>query len=112
MTDLTPPPMNTMLEKQQRSEARKKKKDRESIPFDDVPPTNPGNIKQNKEIKLRNKGIGYWVILILFLTVSSILTVENQGPSTRKTRAQPKCSICKEPMKGHKNVINCPKNQK
>ena len=44
--------MNTMLEKQQRSEARKKKKDRESIPFDDVPPTNPGNIKQNWEIKV------------------------------------------------------------
>ncbi|CAB4029311.1 Hypothetical predicted protein [Paramuricea clavata] len=27
-------------------------------------------------------------------------------------RAKPHCSICKQPMKGHKNVANCPKNQK
>ena len=47
LADLTPPPMNTMLEKQQRSEAIKKQKVCESMPFVDVPPTNPGNIKQN-----------------------------------------------------------------
>lgn len=51
LSDLTPPPMNTMLEKQPRSEAIIKKKARESMPFVDVPPTNPGNIKQNWEIK-------------------------------------------------------------
>ena len=28
------------------------------------------------------------------------------------TRNAPKCTLCKQPMKGHKNVTNCPRNQK
>lgn len=38
-------------------------------------------------------------------------------PETRKRkkqsteRAKPTCSACKKPMKGHKNVIDCPKNK-
>lgn len=26
-------------------------------------------------------------------------------------RSKPTCSECKRPMKGHKNVIDCPKNK-
>jgi hypothetical protein len=33
-----------------------------------------------------------------------------QAPPT--VRAKPHCSICKNPMKGHKNITTCPKNQK
>ena len=40
----TPPPMDTMLEKQSRHEAIKKKKTRESMVISDVPPTNPGKL--------------------------------------------------------------------
>ena len=40
----TPLPMNTMLDKQPRSEAIKKKQSRESMPIVDVPPTNPGRL--------------------------------------------------------------------
>jgi len=40
----TPPPMNTMLEMQPRSEAIQKKSRRERMPIVDVPPTNPGRM--------------------------------------------------------------------
>ncbi len=40
----TPPPMNTMLEKQSRHEAIEKKKTRERMVITDVPPTNPGRL--------------------------------------------------------------------
>ncbi|CAB3995098.1 Hypothetical predicted protein [Paramuricea clavata] len=41
LKDLTPPPMNKMLDQQPHTEAIKKKKRRESMPIVDVPPTNP-----------------------------------------------------------------------
>jgi hypothetical protein len=44
LKDETPPPMNRMLEKQPRSDAIHKKKQRESMPIVDVPPTNPGRL--------------------------------------------------------------------
>ncbi len=44
LDDLTPPPMNKMLDKQPHAEAIKKKKRRESMPIVDVPPTNPGRL--------------------------------------------------------------------
>ena len=40
----TPPPMNTMLEKQSRYEAIEKRKTRENMVITDVPPTNPGRL--------------------------------------------------------------------
>jgi hypothetical protein len=46
---MTPPPMNTMLEKQPRAEAIKKRLERQSIPIVDVPPTNPGTIMREKQ---------------------------------------------------------------
>jgi hypothetical protein len=45
----TPLPMNTMLDKQPRSEAIKKKQSRESMPIVDVPPTNPGRLFNSKK---------------------------------------------------------------
>ena len=39
----TPPPMNTMLDKQSREEAIDKKRRRDAIQLANVPPTNPGN---------------------------------------------------------------------
>ena len=40
----TPPPMNTMLEKQSCHEAIEKKNTRQSMVITDVPPTNPGRL--------------------------------------------------------------------
>jgi hypothetical protein len=45
----TPLPMNTMLDKQPRSEAIKKKQSRESMQIVDVPPTNPGRLFNSKK---------------------------------------------------------------
>ena len=50
----TPPPMNTMLDKQSREEAIAKKKARDSMTMVDVLPTNPGN---NTNIKSANHDI-------------------------------------------------------
>jgi len=30
---------------------------------------------------------------------------------TTLTRAKPRCSLCRQPMKGHQNVKDCPKNR-
>ncbi|XP_046840090.1 uncharacterized protein LOC124434248 isoform X2 [Xenia sp. Carnegie-2017] len=30
----------------------------------------------------------------------------------RNERAVPRCTVCKNWMKGHKNIMNCPKNRK
>lgn len=42
LKDMTPPPMNTMLEKESRSSAVKKKIDRSKKTTENVPPTTPG----------------------------------------------------------------------
>jgi hypothetical protein len=43
LESLTPPPMNTMLNKQPRVEAIARKRKRDSMELGNVPPTNPGN---------------------------------------------------------------------
>ncbi|XP_028418518.1 uncharacterized protein LOC114543922 [Dendronephthya gigantea] len=83
LNEKTPPPMNTMLSKQSREEAIQKKKTRDAMQLSDVPPTNP------------------------------VPTVEVGTQShALKQRNAPKCRLCKQPMKGHKNVVDCPKNKK
>ena len=42
LKDMTPPPMNTMLEKESRSSAMEKKIDRSKKITENVPPTTPG----------------------------------------------------------------------
>lgn len=42
LSEKTPAPMNTMLEKQSRDEAIKKKEERSQMVVKDVPPTTPG----------------------------------------------------------------------
>ena len=37
-------------------------------------------------------------------------TLDGSTPSTTKKKRAPHCSSCHQPMKGHKNVNNCPKN--
>ena len=43
----------------------------------------------------------------LFLV--TLATTQPQRP--RAPKEKPHCSVCKQPMKGHKNVTNCPKNK-
>ena len=44
LKQMTPLPMNTMLEKQSKAEAIVKKAQRQSMTTVDVPPTNPGSV--------------------------------------------------------------------
>lgn len=60
---------------------------------------------------------GYWYSMdTIFFSFSFLVAeVPQDGPaieSTNTTRARPSCSLCKKPMKGHKNVADCPKNRK
>lgn len=36
---------------------------------------------------------------------------QRANTNSEKTRAQPRCSTCKNPMKGHKNIKDCPRNR-
>ena len=56
-------------------------------------------------------------VKILILTTLSITFRKKKGKKNQKTpRDGPKkaryCSACKNPMKGHKNIKDCPKNKK
>ncbi|KAJ7318629.1 hypothetical protein OS493_037745 [Desmophyllum pertusum] len=82
LKDMTPEPMNTMLDKQPREEAIRKRAERLSMVTKDVPPTAPVPVQAESEIR------------------------------GQTTRARLVCSACKNPMKGHKSITDCPKNRK
>ena len=50
LSEKTPSPMNTMLEKQSRDEAIKKKEERSQMVVKDVPPTTPGTNYSNQTL--------------------------------------------------------------
>ncbi|XP_015751817.1 PREDICTED: uncharacterized protein LOC107331715 isoform X2 [Acropora digitifera] len=78
----TPAPMNTMLEKQPRAEALQKRAERSKMVTKDVPPTTP---------------------------VTQI--PEGRKKQRKERTAGRNCTACKKPMKGHHNVVDCPKNK-
>ena len=47
---------------------------------------------------------------VIFSLVSQVpQATRRRGEDIPSTRARPTCSLCKQPMKGHKNVTDCPK---
>ncbi|XP_073236454.1 uncharacterized protein [Porites lutea] len=82
LKNMVPDPMNTMLEKQPREEAIRKRTERMRMVAKDVPPTAPARDPTSSE--------------------------RRQQPS----RALPRCSICKNPMRGHNSIPDCPRNRK
>ena len=38
--------------------------------------------------------------------------VPERREKQKKKKAAPKCKHCKQPLKGHKNVVDCPRNRK
>lgn len=51
---------------------------------------------------------------LLLISVSEVLEQEQAANAESRlptARARPLCSVCKHPMKGYKNVRDCPKNQ-
>lgn len=84
LKDITPSPMNTMLEKESKSTAVQKKMQRSKKITENVPPTTPAEIQDPE-------------------------TGSEQRAASKMPR---KCSLCQHPMKGHSKVSTCPKNKK
>ncbi|CAB3986907.1 Hypothetical predicted protein [Paramuricea clavata] len=86
LKEMSPKPMDSMFEKQKKVEALKKRLDRRGMVILDVPPTTP---------------------------VSQVLEQEKAQKKNEehKEKANPCCRLCKNPMKGHKYVKDCPKNK-
>lgn len=80
LQEKTPAPMNTMLEKQPRAEALQKRAERSKMVTKDVPPTTP---------------------------VTQV--PERRKKQSKEMTAGRNCTACKKPMKGHHNVVDCPK---
>ena len=114
--EMTPVPMNSMVEKQPREEAVQKRLKRRSMEVKDVPPSTPGRLMWNK-VK-RSQKLIFCCVPVSYLTSITILfhfqsvSQVPDGSEKQKKKAAPKCKQCKQPLKGHKNVVNCPKNRK
>jgi hypothetical protein len=102
-------PMNSMLERQTKEEALKKRSERSKMVIKDVPPTTPGIFNViwyfmvcSNLYKMKSNTV------IATFSVSQVLAQRKQAK--KKTKAAPYCRVCKKPMKGHKYVEGCPKN--
>lgn len=84
LKEMTPEPMNSMLvDKQPRGEAIRKRAERLSMVTRDVPPTSDPEEEHCAGQSME-----------------------------QSTRARPLCSACKNPMRGHRFIEDCPKNRK
>ena len=100
---LPPKAMNTMLTKQSREEAVAKKKARTCIPVLPVTPTNLG-----KKLRKIFKKLSLQFLIQVLEILGQVLTATVPTAQVGAARPKPKCSLCKQPMKQHKNVANCP----
>lgn len=104
LKDMSPEAMNTMLPKQSKSAAIKKRAERAKMVVKNVPPTTSGNfLKLNVTRVFKN---AFNTSTILFKIVADVTHVQ----VAQKTKSAPKCKACRQPMKGHKYVKDCPKN--
>ncbi|XP_074610558.1 uncharacterized protein LOC141864626 [Acropora palmata] len=85
LKQMTPQPMVSMFDKQPKEAAVQKRSERKRMVTKEVPPTVETPVEQPEG---------------------------RTGAQTTTTRKERRCRTCKEPLKGHKNVTSCPKNQK
>ncbi|KAK3755170.1 hypothetical protein QZH41_010695 [Actinostola sp. cb2023] len=83
--DMTPAPINTMLERETREEALRKREQRKKMNMKDVPPTTPA------------------------AEVQAMQQQRVEQSAAANSRAKPHCSVCKNPMKGHSKITDCPR---
>lgn len=124
---MCPKPMDTMLEKQTKEEALKKRADRSQMLIKDVPPTTPGTTH------FMHFGLIFWTSDFVFqifegqpfsielqmykflnfgnFTVAQVLAQKKKKKAAKKKRADPCCTVCKKQMKGHQFVKDCPTNK-
>lgn len=96
---MTPAHMNSMLEKQPKEEAINLWKRRKTMVVQEVPRTAQGRLNL----------ICYcycWNITDFLF----VLEIEPEDEPVRRPRATKRCRICRNPMKNHKSVEDCPRN--
>jgi len=76
--------MNSMLEKEERQVAVERRQARQNMTAVNVPPTTPLSVVLAQE------------------------AAAAQSSSRGRTR---NCTVCKRPMRGHKLLLDCPRNQ-
>lgn len=118
LREMTPLPMNSMLEKETPERALDKRKKRKEMEVKNVPPTTPlatvleqESASATKSKKRKRKGAEP----SRSTTCKKKTGTEPSSAATSKINrgtesTQRNCRTCKRPMKGHKNAA-CPKNQ-
>ena len=48
---------------------------------------------------------------MVYFSFNHLVSQVEEATTRRSERAKPHCSLCHQPMKGHKNVIDCPRKQ-
>ncbi|KAK3721677.1 hypothetical protein QZH41_013825, partial [Actinostola sp. cb2023] len=81
LTAMTPAHMDSMLEKQPKEDAIHKRQQRHKLQTKDVPSTTP------------------------------VTAVQMESAAVSAPKAKPHCTVCKNPMKGHNKIVDCPKNR-
>ena len=55
----------------------------------------------------------HYKIIIIFIIIISLVSQVPQGNTQQNNKKRTRtCKKCKNPMKGHKNVLDCPRNKK
>ena len=48
---------------------------------------------------------------MVYFSFNNLVSQVEEATARRSERAKPHCSLCHQPMKGHRNVIDCPRNK-
>ena len=105
--EITPAPMNTMLVKERRDQVIKKREERKKW-----------SLKMCLQLQVRLSPKKYfqhkvwymWCIKYSNFIVSCDEPAPVQGHQGQISR--PHCKECQQPMKGHKFVLDCPRNKR
>lgn len=88
LKEMTPLPMNTMLDKETRESALDSRKKRKKMVLKNVPPTTPlAEVLENEAI-----------------------SVTDATQTRKRKRKAGHCHTCKRPIKGHSKIKDCPRN--
>lgn len=69
--------------------------------------------KQFISVTYQKCTITFYLSTTIYNYLSSILSDQEVSKRTQQvTRAHPLCSACKKPTRGHRSLIDCPKNRK
>ena len=80
--------------------------------MEEIPSVFLENFGENLRLSLNAVKTEFILIGSKPMYVKAPITVQEQASTPQDKRAKPCCRTCGKPMKGHKNVLTCPRNQK